>query len=78
MNRKQFYEKYRQARFLLSERPPYATKIKVDFFGVGNFLHRIAIDSLHESIGYAIRNKYANTHYPISDNKWAIKNNSKF
>ncbi len=76
MNRKEFYDAYRQARFLSSAKAEYAIKGKVN--DTGNSLMWVAINSLHKSIAYALHNRYANTHYPIADNKWAINNNTKF
>tara|TARA_R110000850_G_scaffold246286_1_gene371176 strand:+ start:41 stop:271 length:231 start_codon:yes stop_codon:yes gene_type:complete len=76
MNRKQFYKEYQQARFLSSANAEYATKGKIK--DTGGTLIWVAIDSLHESIVYAMHNRYANTYYPIANNRWAINNNTKF
>ena len=76
MNRKDFYNAYRQARFLSSARAEYSIKDKVN--DTGGDLMWVAINSLHESIVYALHNKHANTHYPIASNRWAIRHNTKF
>ena len=76
MNRKQFYKEYRQARFLLSARAEYAIKGKVN--DTGGALIWVVINSLHESIAYAVLNSHVNTYYPIADNRWAINHNTKF
>jgi len=76
MNRKEFYNLYRQARFLVSARSLYAIKANVDA-PEGNLIWR-AIDGLHESVAYALHNKYKATYYPITTHKWAIRQNSKF
>jgi len=76
MNRKEFYAAYRQARFLMSARSQYAVEDKVN--APDGTLLWVAINSLHESIAYAMHNKHKNVHYPIADNKWAINLNTKF
>jgi hypothetical protein len=75
MNRKEFYETYRKVRFIFSAASNYAVKGSVvapDY----TMQYRI-MDDLHESISYAVHNKHAQRHYPIADNKWAIKINSQ-
>ena len=76
MNREEFYVAYRQARFLSSARAKYAVKDNVN--DTGGALIWVAINSLHESIAYALHNSYARTYYPIAENKWAIRHNTKF
>jgi len=76
MNRKEFYNAYRQARFLSSARAEYSIKDKMN--DTGGALIWMAINSLHESVSYAIINKHPVTHYPIADHKWAINHNTKF
>jgi hypothetical protein len=76
MNRKEFYTAYRQARFLMTARSMYAIDGKVNAPS-GNLIW-VAINSLHESIAYALHNKHTSIHYPIAENKWAINHNTKF
>ena len=76
MNRKEFYATYRQARFLMSARSTYAVQPNVN--APEGTLIWVAINSLHESIVYAMHNKHASNHYPLADNHWAIKLNSTF
>ena len=76
MNRKQFYDTYRQARFLMSARSVYAMQDKM--IAPDGRLIWVAINSLHESVVYALHNSHAATHYPIANNRWAIRQNSTF
>jgi len=76
LNRKEFYSLYRQARFLMSARALYAVTHKVNAPD-GTMLINL-MESLPESVLYAVMNQYKNTIYPIKENKWAIGHNHKF
>ncbi len=76
MNKKEFYEVYRQVRFIFTATSTYAVKLNIDAPSY-NIQHDI-LDGLHESVRYAIYNKYKRTYYPIADSRWAISENSKF
>jgi hypothetical protein len=60
----------------MTARAKYSIEGKVD--DTGGSLIWVAIDSLHESIAYAMHNKHKNVHYPISNARWAINHNTKF
>ena len=76
MNRKEFYAQYREARFLFTAFTLRSIDGKV-VEPKGGLISGV-FDLLSKPAHYAIMNRYKSTHYPIAENKWAIKNNTKF
>ena len=82
MKRKDFYEQYRQARAMSSAAASFSNDCGNDYQrSLENPVYVAKwffIDSLHNSVIYAMHNKYKRTPYRIKTNRWAISHNSKF